>query len=154
MSDAPLPIASVLQDRPSTLDDVPAMLSPTETSVQQLLDDISILRKWQRTTKPTHQMRDAMLKLASCYAVLRKTQGKHRLPAEVAEDIEESMLERATHLLAQSNASSVDASVPKIARKASPPSDLGALRSFSTLASAVFELALYVSSDSRAKDFA
>ena len=93
------------------------------------MEDIPILQRWQRVKSPTHEVRDAMLKLGLRWQVGRTMKSKHRSPEQVAKELEERMLDRAKELLTgsvakpavQSTAAPVDGSAPKIARKASPP---------------------------------
>ena len=66
----------------------------SNADAKQLLQDIPVLQEWQRATRPSHKVRDAMLKLASHWKLTRKVQGKIRSPSEVAQDIEERMLKK------------------------------------------------------------
>ena len=71
----------------------------SNADAQKLLPDIPVLQEWQRATRPSHKVRDAMLKLASNWSVTQKVQGKKRTPSEAAQDIEESMLKKGRHML-------------------------------------------------------
>ena len=71
----------------------------SEADAYQLLDDIPVLLEWQRSRKPTNQVRDAMLKLGSQWRIPRQINGKKRSPGDVAQDVEESMLKKAKILL-------------------------------------------------------
>ena len=60
-----------------------------ETEAQELLEDVPKLRKWKEMSKPSHEVRDAMMKLGSRWEVKRYAQGKKRSPAEVAQELDE-----------------------------------------------------------------
>ena len=66
---------------------------------QRLLEDIPVLQEWQRATRPSKKMRDAMLKLASNWNVTQSVKRKKRSPSEVAQDLEESMLKKGRQML-------------------------------------------------------
>ena len=87
-----------------TLTDALSMLTKRSWNVdaQQLIQDIPVLQRWQRTTNPNNKVRDAMLKLGSHWSVPRNAKGKKRSPSEVAQDMEESMLKRASLVLSSS----------------------------------------------------
>ena len=59
-----------------TLREMSSRLSslPSQTSAQQLLEDIPILEEWQRAPHPSNKVRDAMLKLGQHWNV----QGKRK----------------------------------------------------------------------------
>ena len=73
---------------------------------QRLLEDIPVLQEWQHATRPSHKVRDAMMKLASHWNVSQKVKGKKRSPSEVAQDMEENIIKRAKLVLANSTMSS------------------------------------------------
>jgi hypothetical protein len=81
-----------------SLDDVLRKLAnignESETSAQKLLEDIPQLRQWQRATKATNAVRDAMMKLGSHWGVLRYAKGKKRSSEDVAGELEERMLNK------------------------------------------------------------
>ena len=60
-----------------------------------MLEDIAVLQQWKETNNPSHEVRDAMAKLAPRWKVPQKENGKKRPPGEVARDIEESLLDKA-----------------------------------------------------------
>jgi len=120
------------------LDDILLVLQGRESEplAQKLLEDVPKLRDWQRATRPTHLVRDAMMKLGSRWRVLQKTKGQKRPPADVAIDLERRMLEDANRLLA---GNPVEVPARKIARTASPPTTPAGLHVFFFLRSAVLK---------------
>ena len=72
---------------------------PSQTSAQQLLEDIPILEEWQRAPHPSNKVRDAMLKLGKHWNVQGEMKGRKRPAADVAKELEERMLERGKELL-------------------------------------------------------
>ena len=111
------------------LDDILPVLQGRESEplAQKLLEDVPKLREWQRATRPTHLVRDAMMKLGSRWRVLQNTKGQKRPPADVAIDLERRMLEDANRLLA---GNPVEVPARKIARTASPPTTPAGLHGF------------------------
>ena len=93
---------------------------------QMLFEDIPILQKWQSATRPSNEVRDAMMKLGSRWNVRRYKRRRKRQPAEVAKDLEARMHKsgnallrrRAARAVTQNNCSFVEASAPNIARAA------------------------------------
>ena len=95
------PLDIALESTTLTLADVFTKLkgNSSDADAQQLLQDIPVLQEWQRATRPSHEVRDAMLKLASNWNVKHRAEGKKRSPSEVAKDMEENMLKRAKLVL-------------------------------------------------------
>ena len=93
------PVAS--ESMTLTLPDILSRLqgNSSQTDAQQLLQDIPVLQEWQRARNPGHKIRDAMLKLGTLWDVPRQVEGQKRPPAEVAQEIEDSMLKTATNIL-------------------------------------------------------
>ena len=89
-----------------TLGEICSRLSsmPSQTSAQQLLEDIPILEAWQRAPHPSNAVRDAMLKLGKHWNVQGKVKGKKRAPADVAQEIEQRMLRTGSELLTSGQA--------------------------------------------------
>ena len=104
---------------------------PSQTSAQQLLEDIPILEEWQRAPHPSNKVRDAMVKLGQHWNVQGKTKGKKRPAADVAKDLEERMLERGKELLAGSVAQ------PATQTSSSPADEASAPKKPKTAAAAV-----------------
>ena len=72
---------------------LPAVLSRLQGSSlqpesQQLLQDTPVLQEWQRATRPSHNVRGAMMKLGSHWGVAQKAKGEKRSPTEVTQGIE------------------------------------------------------------------
>ena len=112
-----------------TLPDVLSKLrgESSHADAEQLLQDIPVLQEWQCATRPSHKVRDAMMKLGTRWNVPQKTEGKKRSPSEVAKDMEESMLKKAKLVLtsnvsipATQSASNLD--VPATPTMSSPSS--------------------------------
>ena len=95
------PLDIALESTTLTLADVFTKLkgNSSDADAQQLLQDIPVLQEWQRATRPSHEVRDAMLKLASHWNVTHRAEGKKRSPSEVAKDMEENMFKRAKLVL-------------------------------------------------------
>ena len=91
-----------------------------QADAQQLLQDIPVLQEWQRARNPGHKIRDAMLKLGTLWNVPRKAAGKTRPPAEVAQEIEESMLKKTKKIIIGSVAKPATQSDSKPAEASSP----------------------------------
>ena len=70
-----------------------------EEVAQKLLEDVPKLQKWKGMSKPSNEVRDAMMKLGSNWGVPQKTQQKKRPPATVAQELDERMLRKARELL-------------------------------------------------------
>ena len=70
-----------------------------EEVAQKLLEDVPKLRKWKETSTPSHEVRDAMLKLGMRWEVKQMVQRKKRKPAEVAQELDERMRKKARELL-------------------------------------------------------
>ena len=113
-----------------TLSDALSMLTANSSHVdaQQLLQDIPVLQEWQRATRPSNKVRDAMTKLGSHWNVPRNVDGHKRSLSEVARDMEESMLKRARLALS--------CSVPKPATQSDNNQDVLVIPTMSSLSSA------------------
>ena len=70
-----------------------------EEVAQKLLEDVPKLRKWKGMSKPSNEVRDAMMKLGSRWEVSQYIQRKKRPPAEVAQELDERMRRKARELL-------------------------------------------------------
>ena len=93
------PVVPLLDDtEKATWVQILPMLQEIEAA-KTLLGDVRTLRQWQREKKPSHAVRDAMMKLGSTWEVPRKIKQKKRLPAEVARDLDERMRKKAREIL-------------------------------------------------------
>ena len=74
------PLDIALESTTLTLADVVTKLkgNSSDADAQQLLQDIPVLQEWQRATRPSNKVRDAMLKLASNWNVRHQTKCKER----------------------------------------------------------------------------
>ena len=70
-----------------------------EAGVKKLLSDTTKLREWQTAAPPTHNQRDAMMKLGSDWHVPQKAHGKKRLPVDVAKNLEKEFIDTAKRML-------------------------------------------------------
>ena len=70
-----------------------------EEVAQKLLEDVPKLQKWKGMSKPSNEVRDAMMKLGSRWEVSQYIQRKKRPPAEVAQELDERMRRKARELL-------------------------------------------------------
>ena len=78
------PIVSTLSGMIQEVNNVAPMLQGNASkTAQMLLDDIPILQKWQCAKNPSHEVRDAMMKLGPRWQVQRYEQRKKRAPVEV-----------------------------------------------------------------------
>ena len=84
-----------------TLPDVLSRLigESLQAGARQLVQDVAVLQEWQRARRPSHKIRNAMLKLGTRWGVPGKALGERRPPAEVAQKIEENMLTKAKTIL-------------------------------------------------------
>ena len=64
-----------------------------------MLSDTATLQAWQKTAFPSHEQRDAMMKLGSDWHVPQKNNGQKRKLAEVAEDLQKQLIRTAKRLL-------------------------------------------------------
>lgn len=70
-----------------------------EAGVKKLFTDITKLREWQSTTRPTNKQRDAMMKLGSDWHVPQKAHGKKMPPNIVAWNLQTEFMHTAQRLL-------------------------------------------------------
>ena len=64
-----------------------------------VLDTPTILEEWRRTKRPSHEARDAMLKVATKFDVRGKKDGQKRKMKDVAESLEARMLSQGKTML-------------------------------------------------------
>ena len=70
--------------------------------VAQFLENLRIFEEWRRTKRPSHEARDAMLKVATKFGVPGKKDGQKRKAEDVAEDLEPRMLSQGRTMLRDS----------------------------------------------------
>ena len=102
MEQAASPSSSCTGDR---LEDMMQKLRmrESESRARILLEDMSVLRAWQQQSKEkrgaSHATRNSMLKVATRWSVQRKLAGKHRLAADVAQELENCMIRAAESII-------------------------------------------------------
>ena len=67
--------------------------------VAEFLEHLRIFEEWRRMQRPSHQARDAMLKVATQCGVARKKEGQIRKAEDVAEDLEVRILNEGRTML-------------------------------------------------------
>ena len=67
--------------------------------VAEFLENLCIFEEWRRTKRPSHQARNAMLKVATQCGVPGKKEGQIRKAEDVAEDVEVRILSQGRPML-------------------------------------------------------
>ena len=80
----------------------------SQTDVKEFLANLRTLEEWKGTNAPSHQKRDAMLKVATRFGVMRKKDHQHRVAVDVAQDLEQRMLSKGRTMLRGSAAKPAD----------------------------------------------
>ena len=71
-----------------------------ERRVSSLLSDVERLLAWQQSLHSSHELRDAMEKVATQWHVSRKEAGRKRAPQKIAQELEARLLQVGRRLLA------------------------------------------------------